>query len=228
MQIGTVDLVLTLQALIRGEVRDALTERLPLYPPSIKLLYRPEPGQPERPYPLTVRLHRNGHFVFPGDPATAFPRLSAGSSLDLLLRVSAFRYQMQEIPLSLSGSDLKLTAKTREIDGGSITLELLDVPLVDQTIDLLPEPLHLNGRIVEADEPNAPIANAGVNISEPSNMGPFTSGADGYFTINDLPVVSQVRLLAEHDDFMPFDTSIRLDYRQPVNQMTFTLKRKQK
>jgi hypothetical protein len=224
MQIAVIDRVLTLQSLITGVVRDALTERLPLYPPIVTLRYQTAPGEPERRYPLTARLYRNGRFVFPGDPTNAFPRLSAGRTLDLLLRVSAPRYQTQEIHFSLSDVDLMTTTETREIDGRSITLELLGAHLFEKTVDLLPEPLHLNGRIVEADEADAPIANASVNISGPRNMGPYTTDTDGYFTIYDLPVASQVRINAQHAGFVSLDTWISLNYHQPVNQMTFTLK----
>ena len=222
--LGEIDRILTQQALITGQVRDDLTERPPRYLPTVTLLYQPVPGEPERRYPLTARLYRNGHFVFPGDPTTAFPRLSAGSTLDLLLRVSAPRYQTQEIPFSLSDADLTPTAETREIDGRSLTLQLLDVPLFDQTIDLLPVPLHLNGRVVEADDPDTPIANVTIRIFAPGAIGPFQTDADGYFTIYDLPVVADIRLRAQRPSYEPLDTEITLDYSQPVNQMTFLLR----
>ncbi len=224
MQLVTIDRVLTQQALITGQVRDALTKRPLLYPPTVTLLYQTVSDEPGRPYPLTARLYRNGRFIFPGNPTTAYPQLTAGSTLDLLLKVSAPRYQTQETPFSLSDADLTPTEGMREIDGRSLTLQLLDAPLFDQTVDLLPKPLHLNGRIVEADNPNTPIANASVSISEPGDIGPFLTDADGYFTIYDLPIVNGVCFHAQHADFEPLETWISLDYRQPVNQMTFTLR----
>lgn len=223
MQLGTIDRVLTQQALITGQVRDSLTERPTLYPPAVTLLYQTAPGEPERRYPLTARLYRDGRFVFPGDPATTFPRLSAGGSLDLLLRVSASRYQTQEIPFSLSSTDLTPGEETRVIDGRALTLPLLEVPLFEQTIDLQPEPLHLNGRIVEADDPGVPIANADASITEPLLIGPLQTDADGYFTFYDLPAVDEVRLQVQRTGFVPLDTVVTLDYRQPVNQMTYAL-----
>ena len=224
MQIGAIDRVLTQQALITGEVRDALTERSLLYPPTVTLLYQTAPGEPERCFPLTARLYPNGRFVFAGDSTTAFPRLRGDSMLDLLLRVSATRYQTQKVPFSLSKADLTPTEESREIDGRSVTLQLLDALPFDQSVELLPDSLHLNGRLVESDDPDAPIANASVSISEPSDIGPFSTDADGYFTFYDLPPVAKVRFHAQRSGFVPIDNWISLDYRQPVNQMTFTLK----
>jgi hypothetical protein len=224
MQLGTIDRILTQQALLTGAVQDGLTERPTLSPPTITLLYQTPPGESERYYPLRTRVDNNGRFLFFGNPATAFPRLTAGSSLDLMLRVTAPRYQTQEIPFSLSDADLMLNEEEREIDGRSFTLLLLDAPLFEQTVALLPEPLHLNGRIVMADEPDTPLANATVSLLEPEDIGPFTTNTDGYFTIYDLPVVTQVRLHAQHPGFDPLDTHVTLDYRRPVNQMTFALR----
>ena len=224
MQLGVVDRVLIQQALITGQVRDDLTKRPLLYPPMVSLLYQPIPAEPERHYPLTARLYRNGRFVFPGDPTIAFPRLSGGSTLDLLLRVSAPRYQSQEIAFSLSDADLMLTEQAREIDGRSIMLQLLDAPLLEQIVDMLPEPLHLNGRIVEADNPDTPVANVNVRIFAPGEIGSLQTDANGYFTFYNLPVVTNITLRAQRHAFEPLNTNFVLDYRQPVNQMTFALR----
>lgn len=225
MQLGSTDHILTQQALIVGQVLDILTERPLLYPPTIALLYQTPAGEPERPYPLKARTYRNGNFVFFGDPATAFPRLRAGGSLNLLLRVSAPRYQSQEIALNLSSVDLTPTEKTIEIDGHASMLLLLNVPLFEQSINLEPEPLCLKGRTVKADDPDVPVVNATITIVKPSRIGPLKTNSEGYFTFNSLPVVSQIRLQARRSGFVPLDTVVTLDYRQPVNRMTLALTR---
>lgn len=223
MFLAAIDNVLTQQALITGEVRDGLTGGALLYPPVITLLYQTPAGGPERPYPLAARIYPGGRFVFAGAPATAFPRISAGATLDLLLRVSAPRYQTEVVPLSLSASALTPAEVVREIDGRSLTLPLLEAPLLHQTIALQPQPLHLNGRVVDADSPDEPIASASVTILEPVPIGPLQTGSNGYFTVYDLPVVATIRLQIEQTGFVTLDTVATLDYRQPVNQMTFAL-----
>jgi hypothetical protein len=225
MQFGVLDRIRPQQALITGQILDALTERPPLYPPTVTLLYQTPVGEPERRYPLTARLYRNERFVFAGSPATAFPRLSTSGTLDLVLRVAAPRYQTGEIQFSLSQADLTLREETLEIDGRTLQFSLLEVPLWEGSIHLQPEPLHLNGRLVEAENPERPIHHAEVRIVAPSMIGPQQTDNDGYFTFYSLPLVQEVRLQSQPAGFARLDTVLRLDYRQPVNQRTFAVSR---
>jgi hypothetical protein len=223
MFLAAIDNVLSQQALITGQVRDGLTGGALLYAPVVTLHYQAAAGEPERPYPLAARIYPGGRFVFASAPATTFPRISTRATLDLLLRASAARYQTEEVPFSLSAAALTPAGVIREIDGRDLMLLLLEAPLLDQTIALQPQPLHLNGRVVDADSPDEPIANASVTILEPVPVGPLQTGTNGYFTFYDLPVATTIRLQVEQTGFVTLDTVVTLDYRQPVNQMTFAL-----
>ena len=220
----SVDTVVTHQALIVGRVTDGLTGRPTLYPFTVELRYQTGVGQPLRSYPLTPRTEPSGVFVFPGAPTTAFPQLSPGETLDLRLVVSAARYQGQEVDITLSNADLALTDQT--LNAGALTAiaSVLDAPLVEQTFALLPEPVHLGGRIVSADDPEQPVPNAEVRITAPDARGPVTTNVDGFFTLQNLPVAEEVTVqVSAPPNFVQRVTTVHLNYRQPVNHVAIAL-----
>jgi hypothetical protein len=220
----SVDTVVTHQALITGRVTDGLTGGPTHYPFTIELRYQTAVGQPQRSYPLTPRTEPSGLFVFPGVPTTAFPRLSPGETLELRLAVSAPRYQGQEVDITLTDADLTLADQTLDAGGFTATASVLDAPLVEQTFALLPEPVHLGGRVVSADDPEQPIPNAEVRITAPEARGPITTDVNGFFTLQNLPVAQEVTVqVSAPPDFVQRVTTLRLDYRQPVNHVAITL-----
>ncbi len=219
-----IDSVLTRQALIVGQVTDGLTGRATHQPPTVALAYQTPPGEPARAYPLTARMGAGGLFVFAGDPATAFPRLSAGGSLALRLMVSAPGYQTQAIEFTLTDADLAFVERTLEVGDASLTVSVLDAPLVDETVALLPEPVHLGGRVVSAETPDVPVAGAQVAVTAPEARGPVSTGAEGFFTLQDVPVAQEVTVeVSGAAGFEDLVSTIHLDYRQPVNHVTFAL-----
>lgn len=220
----SVDTVVTHQALIAGRVIDGLSGGPTLYPFTVELRYQTSAGQPPRSYPLTPRIDPHGLFVFPGAPTTAFPRLSPGEILDLRLAVSAPRYQGQEVNFTLTDTDLTLTAQTLDAGALTATASVLDAPLVEQTFALLPEPVHLGGRVVSADDPEQPVPNAEVRITAPEARGPVTTDVDGFFTLQNLPVAEEVTVqVSAPPSFVQRVTTVHLDYRQPVNRIAIAL-----
>lgn len=219
-----IDPAIAHQALIVGRVTDGLTNRPTLRPPAVELTYQTPPGQPARSYPLDVRLDSSGVFAFAGMPGTAFPRLSPGGTLDLRLTVSAPRYQTQNIDFTLADTDLAFVARTLDVDGESLSASVLDAPLREENVALLPEPVHLGGRVVNADDPETPVANAQITITAPEVRGPVSTNADGFFTLQDLPVAQEVTVhVSGLPGFEEIVTIVHLDYRQPVNRVTFAL-----
>lgn len=220
----SIDTVVTHQALIAGQVADGLSGGPTLYPFTVELRYQTGVGQPPRLYPLTPRLEPSGLFVFPGAPTTAFPRLSPGETLALRLSVSAPRYQAQEIDVTLTDADLTLVEQTLDAGALTATAFVLDAPLLEQTFALLPEPVHLGGRVVSADDPEQPIANAEVRVTAPEARGPVTTDVNGFFTLQTLPVAEEVTVqVSAPPDFEQRVTTVRLDYRQPINQVAIAL-----
>ncbi len=224
MEIGAIDRVITQQALIVGRVTDALTGGATLRPATVRLLYQTPAGAPERPYPLAAHTYPDGLFVVPGNPDSAFPRLTGGQTLALRLTASAAGYQAGQVDFTLSAAQVAPASQVRHIAGRDLSMPLLAAPLLTQDIALSPTPIHLSGRVVRADDPAIPITGAQVRVTEPSARGPATTDADGFFTLLDMPVAGQVTVRVERAGFQNLELAVRLDYRQPVNQQTFALK----
>jgi hypothetical protein len=218
-----IDTVLTQQALITGRILDALTGEVPLSPPSIELTYQPSPGGTPRRFPLFRNLLPGGLYAFVGDPLTAFPRLSGGATLDLRLTATAPGYQAATADFSLTPAQVTPTAQSRTIDERVFDLLLLGGPVHEQDLALQPVPLHLAGRIVDAEDRDTGLAGAQVDVTAPEARGPVTTDAEGFFTLRDLPVAARITVRVELAPRPPLSTTVTLDYRHPVNQQTFAL-----
>lgn len=211
------------QALIVGRVRDGLTEMPTLQPPMVTLYYQAAAGQPLPRYPLQPRLQADGSFVLAGDPTRAFPPLTGVQTLDLRLVVEAAGYQAASEEFSLSAADVTPQPQPRTIAGQTVMLPLLAAPLFEHNFDLLPRPMSLSGRVVDADNPNQAVDGAEVRITAPAPRGPVFSNANGFFNLPDLPVAPQVTVRITKAGFVVLEIPITLDYRQPVYQQTFAL-----
>ncbi len=223
MGLRALDGVLFSQALITGRITDALTGDALLSQPALTLCYQTPAAAPTRPYPLTARLSPGGLFVFAGNPQTAFPRLAPGSALDLRLTAGAPGYETQEIEFSLTDVDLALQPVMRTIGGQEVIINMLDAPVFTQDILLLPQPIHLSGRVVEADDPNIPIPNARVRVITPEGRGPALTDANGFYTLQDMPLALEISVRARRVGFEELTQTLQLDYRQPVNELNFAL-----
>jgi hypothetical protein len=223
MKLGSIDTVITQQALIVGRVEDTLTGRATLNLPTVELYYQTLPGQPTRRYPLTPRIYRDGVFVFVGSPTTTFPLLAPGSELGLRLTVEAPGYESSSVDFSLSATELTPVEQVRQIDGRDVTLALLAAPLVQQEIALSPQPVHLSGRVVNEDNRDEPIVGAQVRVIAPEARGPVTTDENGFFTLLNMPVALVITVEVEQGGFATVEQDITLDYRRPVNEHTFAL-----
>ena len=220
MPLKTLDAVLTQQVFLTGQVMDALRARPLLSDPIIQLVYQDEP---ERPYALGFRQTADGHYAFFGEPVTAFPELTPTDRLDLRLVVSAPRYAEQTLDLPLTAANLALAHVTRRVAGRDVEVPLrINLP-IRRDFALAPEPVHLAGRVVRRDDPNAPVANAQVRIVAPQPRGPVTANSAGYFSLQDLPVAVEVTARVTAAGFDPLVETFALDYRAPLNQHAFAL-----
>lgn len=223
MSISQIDRYFAQQALIVGRVRDGLTEQPTLQPPTVALFYQAPAGQPLPRFPLQPRLLADGSFVFAGDPTRAFPPLSGGQTVDLRLVAEAAGYQAASEDFSFSAADVTPQPQPRTIDGQVVMVPLLAAPLFAHDFDLLPLPMGLSGRVVDADDPSQFVAGAEVRITAPAARGPVVSNANGFFNLPDLPVARVVTVRIQKVGFAVLETPITLDYRQPVYQQTFAL-----
>ncbi|MCA9938278.1 MAG: carboxypeptidase regulatory-like domain-containing protein [Anaerolineales bacterium] len=223
MNLRVMDAVLSSQALIVGRITDALTGDALLTSPTLTLAYQGPADEPLRLYPLTPRLFPGGLFVFSASPRAAFPRLAPGDTLDLRLIANAPGYETQEIPFSLTSADLALQKVMRTIGDRQVLVDILNAPVSTQDIALLPQPVHLGGCVVEADDPHNPIPNVRVRVITPENRGPAITDADGFYMLKDMPLAQEISVRARRVGYETITQTIRLDYRQPVNQLNFAL-----
>ena len=219
MTLRTLDTVLTQQVFLTGQVTDAFTGRA-VADQLVELIYRDEP---EHRYELEKRQTPDGRYAFFGEPTTAWPELTPPDVLHLQIVVTASRYAEQRLDLPLTSANLALSTATRQIAGRAIEVPLrINLPL-QRDFALTPAPVHLAGRVVRRDEPGTPIANAAVRVTAPQPRGPVLTSSDGFFTLQDLPVASEVTVEVTATGF---DTRIETyapDFGVPLNQHTFAL-----
>jgi hypothetical protein len=222
MTLRNVSSILSAQILFRGRATDALSLSAPRSRPSVTLFYQTPPGVPARPYPLAPRITDDGTFVFAGDPNSALPQPIPGETLDLRMTISALGYQERSFDFSLTEVELTRIEVARDMNGGTVRVHLLPAPLWNQDVALDPIPVHMYGRVMRAADMVA-IAGAQVFLIDPEARGPFAADAQGAFAIRDLPIAPRVTVRITSVGFTTLETSVDLDYRQPVNQYQFSL-----
>lgn len=225
MLLRAIDTVLTRQALILVRVRDALTERPPIAPARTELFYRPVSGDPARPYPLDFRTVSPGLFVFSGDPLRALQGVDAGGQLELSLMTRAEGYEDDRTDFTLPAALVELQDETLQIDGRSKTVRLMKAPVQDMAVFLQPLPVSLSGSVVEADDPETPVAGARLRVTDPDERPEVLSGETGFYSIPNLPVAREITVRVEAGDFQTIDETITLDYRQRIQSHGFRLRR---
>lgn len=220
MILAAVDSVLTQQVFITGQVQDAVSGRPPLSPLTIQLQFQ---AAPQAPYPLQLRQAPGGYYSFFGNPITALPVLSDPDTLDLQLTVSADRYETETLALGFTAADLALGELTRTIDGQLVSMpQRTALPrIVD--VSLTPLPLVLSGRVVRSDDPNVAVPGATVSVTAPSPAGPAICDGNGAYVLPNLPVAAEITVEVASAGFSTLTTTVRLDYRQPVNERHFRL-----
>jgi hypothetical protein len=223
MALRTISGIVSSQALITGSVRDALTGLPPFRLPSVTLAYPATTTRPQRPFPLAARVEPSGRFLFGGNGNTVFPRLASGEVLPLQLDVVAPGYQAATHNFTLTATQLARRSEIVEANGLRASVLLIDAPLLDVPFALIPNPVHLAGRVVEADNRDRPIANAEVRVVAPSALGPATTDADGFFALQNLPVALAVTVRVTHVAFDSLERVVLLDFRSPVNRQLFAL-----
>ncbi len=216
------DTVITQQVFITGKIRDGLTGLSPQSVPTLKLVYR---DNATHAYPLACRLTADSLFAFYGNPVTAFPVLSTGSTLNLRLLVSADGYTAWSHDLILNDTQLQLANVSRTLGGENVDVKLRTNLPIEQEVSLQPNPLTLTGRVVDASEPTTPIAGARVRVTAPAARGPVITQADGFFTLPNLPVALNITVQVVRNGFTTQATTLLLDYSKPTNQVQLGLVR---
>jgi hypothetical protein len=214
---ASLDTVLSRQALVTGRILDALTGEPAPGPVSVSVIDR---NDPERRLPVAVRVVDGGNYVISGDPRTALPQ---GIPVALRVRATAERYDPAEQDIDIAAADTVPSPVMRTIGEREVELLLLDAPLASRDLSLMPRPVTLTGRVVDAEDRRRGLAGASVRITAPSPRGPATADADGYFTLVDLPVAATVTVRVSAAGHTTLTEDLPLDHRTPTNRRTFAL-----
>lgn len=208
--------ILTRQALISGQITDALTGSAPRTPPLVMVVRDTDGGPVEG---ATVRVLPGGHYAVHGDP------LSLPPEADIVLRVEvvAEGYSPTHRAVAFTAADLTRVSRDITIGGETTETRVIAGPVRGEDVALSPLPVTLAGRVSRAEDPTVPIAGAQVAITAPAPVGPVATNADGFFTLGPAPVVETVTLSITAPGRDPLTPEVRLDYRSSVNQRAFAL-----
>ncbi len=160
-----IDALLTYQALVIGRISDRLTGRAPRSAATVSLEQLGANGRPAWRLALPTRVFANGAYAIAGDPLSALPVPTGGETLDLRLVTRCPGYFEERFDFSLDAAALALQPEQRTVLGLPLVTRRLAAPLLEHDVQLLPLPVALSGRVVEADDPTAPVNNAQVRVT---------------------------------------------------------------
>lgn len=207
--------VLTRQALLIGEVRDAISGARPRRAVRLRVL---DDGDGTALPGALVRIGADGLFVVSGDPR----HVLAPRDITLRLEFRAAGYQPLDRLVGFVAADLARVSDDLDHDGTVVPTKVISGVPRTLEVALLPDAVTLKGRISRADDGSA-IAGAQVQITAPAAVGPVASTAEGYFTLGPAPVAETVTLSITAAGFDALTREVRLDFRQPVNTGAYAL-----
>lgn len=204
--------ILTQQVIVSGRISDSMSETAPRARPGVALLRagdgRPVPG-------VAARVGADGLYALFADPARALPP----QAISLQVRVTAQGYAPAQAAVDFTAVDLARV--DRPLAGGTVAV-IGGVP-VTRDIALAPLPVALSGRVTEAEDRSQPIPGATVTLTAPVAMVPVIADAGGWFTLSPLPVAPRVTLSITAPGHRPASIEHVVDFREPINQGSFTL-----
>jgi hypothetical protein len=169
--------------------------------------------------PVVSRVLADGTFVLSGYLDFLFPQL-ATQAYTLNLRVRVTSPQLRAGAVTLPRVLNVPAGLSFDPDPPNAPRALIQIP----TILLAADPLTIRGRVVEAEDPTAPIQNASVEVL---HAGPAIAaeptGADGRYRFDDVVLVAPVQVRASHANFLTVTRAMRPEYGLLVNEENFRL-----
>lgn len=217
--------VIVAQALISGRVLDQV-QNLPLSRGlTLSLWYRPAPegdaeGGEYRPTGFYKKVTSDGYFCFSASGGSVFGDRSPMPDMQFRLDAEAPGYQPLSHNFELASGQLTSTDADLDLAGESREVTRIAGPFDDLTLELSPKPLRLTGQVLRDGDPETPLGNAEVTVSAPETRPTVTTDDRGFFAIDNLPLAREITLtLSDGSDDQ--SQTVRLDYRQPVNNRRF-------
>lgn len=169
--------------------------------------------------PVVSRVLADGTFVLSGYLDFLFPELATQAyTLNLTIRVTSpqLRAGAATLPLVLNVP----AGPSFDPDPPNAPRALIQIP----TILLGADPLTIRGRVVEAEDPTAPIQNASVEVLHAGPaVPPAVTGADGRYRLNNITLVAPVQVRVSHANFQTVTRAMRPEYGLLVNEENFRL-----
>jgi hypothetical protein len=169
--------------------------------------------------PVVGRVLADGTFVLSGYLPFLFPLLATQAyTLNLRIRVTSPQLRAGAVTLPLI---LNVPAgPSFDPDPPAAPRALIQIP----TILLTADPLSIRGRVVEAEDPTAPIQNATVEVLHAGPaVAPVVTGADGRYRFDGVTLVAPVQVRASHANFLTVTRAMRPEYGLLVNEENFRL-----
>lgn len=182
--------------------------------------------------PVVGRALADGTFVVSGDLPRLFPELKQRAyGLNLLIRVVSRQfirgyYEGRAKPLTIpQGADFDPDPDLYQPNPPPPPHPPLDAGTI--VLSTQYEPIHLRGRVVAANDPEAPIAGATLTLFHNGVETHTTTGADGCYRFPEITdITDPVTLRAVAAGYnQDKDRLLVLDFTRTVNQEDFQLKK---
>lgn len=160
---------------------------------------------------IASKLLANGIFAISGRPELLFPNLNSQSytfSLKILVESTEFRQGKVEVPLPVTVN----------------TGETFNLPVDVGDIYVPADLVTIRGRVIQAKNPQAPIANATVEVQSTDPSIPSTvTDADGRYSLTEVAVLAPAEINCSAVGFKPQKRILLLDFSKVINNESFRL-----
>ena len=204
------------QVLVRGKVREAITDRVfDDFTAALSFIHAAGQGK------LPVRLQRQpgGYYALHLDPIRDMPDLSQDGVVALQLTIAIPGHAPLVLSQDIAAADFQRVVKPVKIGTQMLdTRVLAGAPfLFDVTVAA--KPVGLRGIVLEKHDPDVPLADVKIRAGTAPQV---VTAADGRFSIPDLPVTETVSIEVEGTGSSEI-VIFRPNYAIPVNTITLSL-----
>jgi hypothetical protein len=169
--------------------------------------------------PLSATVLADGTFALSGDIRFLFPDL-ASQSYPLHLTIQATSPQFRQGQASLAVATSIPSGSNFDPDPPTPPDALIDLG----TLLLPADTISVRGRVVEALNPDTPIAGASVEVLHSgAPIPPAASDSDGWYRLDDILVSGPSQIRCSHAGFKTVTRLLLLDYGKLVNEEYFRL-----
>jgi hypothetical protein len=170
-----------------------------------------------------MRSLSGGYTVYLGNASALLPSgLNPADNIEFSIEVNARGYEHFQTTLMVNASQLIPVDTTVTTLQHSVEARLINTPFIQHTVDLQPNPVGLQGAVIDDNDFSVPIAGVNVRVIDPVIAPAVTSDTQGRYRIDTLPVASRVTL--EVDNLGQVTTFQHIvDFATPLNTRIISL-----